>query len=389
MINLKQKIWYGLLSVIFLIGIYSFYLQTINGHQVTGISKEVPWGIYIAAFAFFVGASAGATIIGFLIHAFGRNDYKTLGVRSIIIGVLSLLAAIFFIIADVGEPLRMFKVPWLLSNTSSMFFISSTSYYLFMILLLTELYYLVKILRNKASKKEKLISKWLAIIAVPYALLVVHMVTGFIFGVVKTREYWNTPLLPMHFIIAALATGTAIIILATIFSSNLETRTNKLISKSTLNHLGLLLAVFIGITLLFDLSDVLVLKYTDKPDGVAAWNILTGEHAILFTINWVFLVGALLIVAFKKGRTSGWTGLASILVISAVAIYRFNLVIVPQKVPILPDLEKIQYTPSLIEISVTSGIIAFIVLLYFIALKLKPIKQALDEEIREYGGLIG
>ena len=100
MINLKQKIWYGLLSIIFLIGIYSFYIQTTEGHQVTGISKEVPWGIYIAAFAFFVGASAGATIIGFLIHAFGRNDYKALGVRSIIIGILSLSAAIFFIIAD-------------------------------------------------------------------------------------------------------------------------------------------------------------------------------------------------------------------------------------------------------------------------------------------------
>jgi molybdopterin-containing oxidoreductase family membrane subunit len=366
-----------------MIGIYSFYLQTTEGHLVTGISKEVPWGIYIAAFAFFVGASAGATIIGFLIHAFGRNDYKALGVRSIIIGILSLTAAILFIIVDVGIPLRMFKVPWILNNSSSMFFISSMSYYLFMILLLAELYFAVKVLRNKASKKEKQISKWLAIIAVPYALLVVHMVTGFIFSVIKTREYWNTPLLPMHFIIAALATGTAIIILATIFSSNLETRTKKLISSHTLNHLGLLLAIFIGITLLFDISDVLVMKYTDRPDGVEAWRILTEQHTLLFMINWVFLVGAMLIVSFKKGRTAKWLGLASLMVIIAVAVYRFNLVIVPQKVALLPDLGEIHYSPTLTEISITTGIMSFIVLFYFVALKLKPIKQAIDEELKE------
>jgi Ni/Fe-hydrogenase subunit HybB-like protein len=383
MINLKQKILYGFLFIIVMIGIYSFYLQTTEGHMVTGISKEVPWGIYIAAFAFCVGASAGATLIGFLIHAFGRNDYKALGVRSIIIGILSLSAAIFFILADVGVPLRMFKVPWVLSNSSSMFFISSTSYYLFMILLLTELYYLVKVLRKKASKREEQISKWLAIIAVPYALLVVHMVTGFIFGVVKTREYWNTPLLPMHFIIAALATGTAIIILATIYSSKIEKRAKPLISSNTLNHLGLLLAVFIGITLLFDLSDVIVMKYTDKPDGVEAWKILTEEHTILFTINWIFLVGALLIVVFKKGRTSNWIALASIMVISAVSVYRYNLVIVPQKVTLLPGMSEIHYTPTFTEISVTTGITALILLLYFMALKIKPIKQALDEELKE------
>jgi len=383
MINLKQKILYGFLFIIVMIGIYSFYLQTTEGHMVTGISKEVPWGMYIAAFAFCVGASAGATLIGFLIHAFGRNDYKTLGVRSIIIGILSLTAAIFFIIADVGVPLRMFKVPWVLSNPDSMFFISSTSYYLFMILLFVELFYLIKVLRNKASKKEKQISKWLAILAVPYALLVVHMVTGFIFGVIKTREYWNTSLLPMHFIIAALATGTSIIILATIYSSKIEKRVKPLISDNTLNHLGLLLAVFIGITLLFDVSDVIVMKYTDKPDGVEAWKILTEQHTLLFMINWIFLVGALLIVSFKKGRTTNWMGLASLMVITAVAVYRYNLVIVPQKVALLPGLDKIQYFPTFIEISVTAGIIALIALLYFISLKIKPIKQALDEELKE------
>lgn len=376
----RQLLWYGLMSVIVLIGIYSFYMQTTEGHHLTGASIDVPWGIYIAAFAFFVGASAGATLIGFLIHAFGRNDYKPLGIRAIIVGIISLVGAVLFVMADVGQPLRMLKIPWLLNNFSSMFFISSTSYYLFMVLLFVELYYVVKVVRQKASEKEKKITKWLAILAVPYALLVVHMVTGFIFGVIKTREYWNTSLLPMHFIIAALTTGTAIMILATVFSSRLVHREKPLISSKTLNHMGLLLASFVAITVLFDISDIIVLKYSDKPDGIEAWNILTEQHAPLLLVNMLCLPGALLIVVFKKGRTANWLGFASLLVLVSIAAYRYNLVIVPQKVALLPGLQEIHYSPTGIEISITIGIVAFVMLMYWAVLKVPPIKIALVEE---------
>jgi molybdopterin-containing oxidoreductase family membrane subunit len=379
-IKLREYLWYGFLVIIVIIGIYNFYLQTKEGHHLTGVSKDVPWGIYIAAFIFFVGASAGATLIGFLIHAFGRNDYKPLGIRAIVMGIVSLVAAILFIMVDVGQPLRMLKVPWLLHNPTSMFFISSTSYYLFMVLLFTELYYALKIVRQKASEKEKKIAKWLAILAVPYALLIVHMVTGFIFGVIKTREYWNTSLLPMHFIIAALTTGIAIMILSAIFSSRLVHRVKPLISRNTLNHMGLLLASFAAITLLFDLSDMIVLKYSDKPDGIDAWNILTEQHTVLFLINVLCLATALFILVFKRARTANWLILSSLLVLVSIGAYRYNLVIVPQKVPLLPGLPEIQYFPNIIEFSITVGIVAFVMLLYWATLKVKPIKMALKEE---------
>lgn len=385
--KIKQITLYGVLAIVFVIGVIAFYTQTVEGHHVTGTSKDVPWGIYISAFAYFVGASAGATLIGFLIHAFGRKEYQKLGVRAILIGILSLAAAIMLVMADVGQPLRMFLVPWVLSNASSMFFISSTSYYLFMVLLLAELYFLVKVLRGKASEREIKISKWLAIIAVPYALLVVHMVTGFIFGVVKTREYWNTPLLPMHFIMSALATGTAFIILASAFSSQLYSRRKPLLSAKALNHFGLLFAGFLGVTLLFDLADVVVLKYSEHPEGVEAWHILTGSHTVLFTINWLFLIIALVIVSFKKFRTMGMMTVSAVLTLVAIAAYRYNLVIVPQKVPLLPGLDEISYSPSSVEISVVAGVVAFVALVYFMALKWKPIKEALDVEMAEVDAL--
>lgn len=369
--NITKYLWYTFLAIIVLIGIYSFYLQTTEGHYLTGTSKYVPWGIYIAAFAFFVGASAGATLIGFFIYAFKMDGYKPLAIRAILVGIVSLSAAIFLVMADVGQPLRMFKIPWILSNSSSMFFISSLSYYLFMIVLLAELYFGIKELRGKANKKEKMILKWLAILAVPYALLIVHMVTGFIFGVIKSREYWNTSLLPLHFIVAALASGMAIMILVSIFSEKIR-RTKPVLDTKTFNHTGLMLMVFVLITLLFDLSDAVVLQYSDKPEGMEAWRILTSEHAGLFIINVSFLIIAFLVLIFRKGRRKTGLGVASILTLVAIAAYRYNLVIVPQKVPLLPGINDIEYLPTVVEISVIAGIIALVILVYSLATKILP-----------------
>jgi molybdopterin-containing oxidoreductase family membrane subunit len=370
--NLKFMMWHLLLGILIAIGVYAVYMQEVQGHHITGISKEVPWGIYIAAFAFFVGISAGATIIGLLIYGFNKTEFKPIGIRAILVGIVSLLGAMIFIMMDLGMPFRALKIPWLLHNTSSMFFISSTSYYLFMIILLAELYLGLKILKGSATHRDKRLAKWIGILVVPYALLVVHMVTGFIFGVIKTREYWNTSLLPLHFIMSALASGTAIILLMVIISTYTH-KFEKILGKGALSYLGFLLFNFIGITMLFDLADIVVLKYSEHPEGLEAWNILTTEHLDIFLINVLGLVLAFLILWFGNRKNKMVLGIASLLLLLSVAAYRYNLVIVPQEVPILDGIDRIQYVPTIFEIMICFGVISFVMLVYSIATKVLPI----------------
>jgi molybdopterin-containing oxidoreductase family membrane subunit len=370
--NLKFKIWHLILGIFVAIGIYAIYVQQVQGHHITGISKEVPWGIYIAAFAFFVGISAGATIIGLLIYGFKMNEFKSIGIRAILVGIVTLLGAIIFILMDIVMPLRAFKIPWVLNNPGSMFFISSVSYYLFMVILLTELYFGIKVLKGNATTREINIAKWLAILAVPYALLIVHMVTGFIFGVIKTREYWNTSLLPLHFIIAALASGTAIIILMVLISSYTH-RLKILLSEKALRFLGILLLNFIGITILFDFADVVVLKYSEHPEGLEAWNILTSGHLSIFMVNVIGLIVAFVLLLFKK--TKLLLGIASALILISVGAYRYNLVIVPQKVPIIPGIENIQYSPTIYEIMICLGVVCLSTLIYSVLTKIIPLER--------------
>ncbi len=258
-------IFVAILLAVIGLGNYNWLRFLTHGAGITGSSDVVPWGIYISGLAYFIGLSAGATMVGLLIHAFGREDYKPMGTRAILLALLCIFGATQFVLVDLGVPFRGLKVPLILHNPTSLFLLSSTSYYVFMIILSAELYYTVKITRGKANKRDETIAKWLGIIAVPYALWIVHAFTGSIFGVVKAREMWNTPILPVHFVVSALASGFALVILIAIITSKIEKR--ELLSRETYNHMGKLLAFFVIATLFLDFFDYFILRYSAIEGG--------------------------------------------------------------------------------------------------------------------------
>src|SRR3989304_2264288 len=129
-------LWILLLVGLVAPGLYSFARQTADGHQLTNLGDTAPWGLYIVGFIFFVGASAGSTIVGLMAHAFGRKDYERLAPRGVLVGFLSLVAAVSFIAVDVGRIPRMLALPIVWHNPTSMFFYTSITYYLFALILL-------------------------------------------------------------------------------------------------------------------------------------------------------------------------------------------------------------------------------------------------------------
>src|SRR3990172_12192338 len=78
----------AVLAAVVGLGVYAYFKIATVGHVLTGLSDAAPWGLYIVGFIFFVGTSAGSTVIGLLIHAFGRQDYARLGTRAILVGFL-------------------------------------------------------------------------------------------------------------------------------------------------------------------------------------------------------------------------------------------------------------------------------------------------------------
>jgi molybdopterin-containing oxidoreductase family membrane subunit len=335
-----------ILTVLVVWGMSNYLSMYMTGHGMSGLSDVVPWGIYISALAFFIGASAGATMVGLLIYGFGLHEYKPMGTRAILLALFCIFGATQFVMVDVGDPIRAMKVPWILRNPTSMFFISSSSYFGFMTLLSAELYYSLKVTLGHGGDRAKKMAKWLGILAVPYALIVVHTFTGTIFGVVKAREAWNSPMLPVHFVVSALASGFALVVLVTIISSKIEKR--EIVTKETLDHMGKLLAYFIGATLFLDFTDYLILLYSKTIEGMETWDILIHRYVHLFSLNIIGMVIALIILLY-----------------------------------IYPELGELHYRPTMPEISVALGLVALVMLLYTVFSRLLPVEKAVTKTAAE------
>ncbi len=365
--------WIGFLAVIVIIGFINFIRQTTDGHHLTGLSDAFPWGLYITGFVFFVGASAGATIIGLMIHAFGRDDYAPLATRALLVGLLSLTAAVMFIAVDVGSIPRMVRLPLIWRNETSMFTYTSSSYYVFGAMLAAELYYALKITRGEATDRDKAIVKWLAIIATPFAIIVLHATTGSLFAVAKARDFWSSPLLPPHFAVVALLSGTAIMMCVAWVTSFVNG--TKLVSKQTMAHMGAVVALFITIAAFMDFFDFIVYKYSDEYAGNEAFKALWSDGWILSSLHVGGYVVALGIILFNRGRSAGWLAAAAAIALVAAAAYRFNLTAAGQSAPLLPFLEDVSYTPSWVEISVSAGIVALMALVYSVATRVLPMEE--------------
>jgi molybdopterin-containing oxidoreductase family membrane subunit len=369
----KFYIYCLVLLVIAGVGLSFAVTALAEGHYHSNMSDMVPWGILISGLAFFIGLSAGATMVGLLIHGFGRDDYHPIGTRAILIGMMCIFAAMGCVMMDVGNPFRAMKIPFLLRNETSMFFISSTSYMGFVVLLMAELISTIYVTIGKAGKRGRKIAKILGIVAVPYALIVVHSFTGTIFGVVKAREMWNTPLLPVHFVTSALASGFALVILVTIITSWINKK--DLVGKDTYNHMGIMLCFFLIATVFLDTFDYLILSYSGTVEGLETWHIFTGRYLPTFLINMVGLYAALIMTAFKKLRTPRGLFCASVIVIIAIAAYRINLISIAQLVPLYAELGEIQYIPNMHEVAPLIGLMAALMLLFAILTKILPLED--------------
>ncbi|HDH11631.1 MAG TPA: hypothetical protein ENG83_05455 [Nitrospirae bacterium] len=376
----KSRSFYVFIAILLVfigVGQFNWLRYLTHGPGPTGSSDVVPWGIYISGLAYFIGLSAGATIVGFIHNAFGRHDYQPLAVRAIILGLVCIFGATQFVLVDLGVPFRGLKVPLILHNLSSLFLVSSSSYYGFMAILSGELYFSIKVISGKASPREKSISKWLGILAVPYALWIVHAFTGSIFGVVKAREMWNTPMLPVHFVISAIASGFALAIMVAVITSKAEKR--EILSKETYDHMAKVLAFFVLITVFLDFFDYFIMRYSAKLDAMETWHIITTRYLTTFILNIGGLVTAFVLLLFKRWRSANGLLVIGGIIQIAIISYRINLVSVGQLVPLFPGMGELYYIPTFSEITVALGLIALVILLYTILSSVLPVEEAAGE----------
>ncbi len=333
---------FGALAALGMLITYIMYDQGL-GHEnaylgrLTGMNSRVPWGLGIVMAIYYIGLSAGSLVISALSSVFGQKEYKPFGRMGVYLSILLIIAALMSIILDWGRPDRIIN-PFIYLNPSSMFSINTLLYSVYMFI--GFLYLLAMFAEN-----EKWVGR-ISLLAVFWAVLV-HSGTGFIFGG-TLRELYESPLLIPGFVVAALSSGTALIILVIQITFKAS---NRKLDTELIKGLSRLLVIFIIVVLYFITVENLFRGYVAK-SREAEWYFLFGEnfhqvlngdwkafftpraagniHHFMFWIG-LILVGTILpalILYIKKLKDSIiWINLASLMVVVGVLCERYIIVI--------------------------------------------------------------
>ena len=177
---------------------------------------EFAWGLPVIAYLFLAGMGAGAvTVSGSVLlrkGGFGASRFAV--ARSgALIGPLPVMLGTFLIIFELGQPFRALNL-YKLINLSPM---NIGSWLLGSFILFSSLYAMT-FLPPSAGPGDRLsrVRRILAWICVPSGISV-GIYTGIMLGAMPSRPFWNSPILPGLFLLSALSSGVASIILAGVF----------------------------------------------------------------------------------------------------------------------------------------------------------------------------
>ncbi|HEX9014615.1 MAG TPA: NrfD/PsrC family molybdoenzyme membrane anchor subunit, partial [Chloroflexota bacterium] len=237
---------------------------------VYNVAHEAPLGPLIALYFYMTGLSAGSFILSTLAYGFGIKRFKPLGKIGVVLATVLLVLAPINLIADLGQPWRFWHLFPYLNFTSPI------TYGTFLLTLypLTCVVYAAFMF----SGNERM-TKIVGLVGIPLAVSV-HGYTGFIMALAKARALWNTALMPILFLISAMVSGIALMMLVVTIVGYLSKDRHP--DYGLIKDLGKILTGAILVDLFLVFSDVLVLLTSDNEAAEAAAMILQGNFSRYF-----------------------------------------------------------------------------------------------------------
>jgi len=378
-------------------GFFVYMLQWQYGLAVTGMSNRSSWALYIVNFVFFVGASAGGIIVGALAYALGIERFRPVA-RIAELGAIScLVLATMFIMLDLGRPERFWHLFRYAHFQSPLIWdVMIIGIYLAVAMALgyfatrpdlvrcmtaipkrRNLYRILTLgqtdLSPETLARERRVLKVLAAISIPAAVLL-HSITAWILGLVKAQPSWHSALIAPLFIVSAVVSGLALVILATVFS---RLFLGLKIREEVIQDLGRILFFSIPVLGYFLFVEMLTSTYVREPAGLHVFQeMMFGRYAVLF---WFDLLAGLIIpfiiLLFPRTRTVTGVGFAAFLVVVGVLAERWNIVIPPLLGHTNLPYPHVSYTPTWPELSLTIATYAVGLLVYLALAKIFPLTE--------------
>jgi molybdopterin-containing oxidoreductase family membrane subunit len=240
----------------------------------------------------------------------------------------------------------------------------------------------------------------LAPIALPLAILI-HTVTAWVLATQLARTWWFGGVLAPTFIAAALATGPAVVILASLVAYGYKEN-----MKDTYALLAKVSAIASVIMMFIYYNDFVVRFWWNTGKEFEAVRLVFTKYLAVHAVEVVFIILSA-IIFITRARERNWLIGGSLSVIVGVFAHRFLLVppaynLIPLRMPVIMHGETHEwsypiavgqvkgtllgpepvfasywsYVPSIVEITITVGFAAIIVLAFLSLIKILPIAEA-------------
>jgi Ni/Fe-hydrogenase subunit HybB-like protein len=366
--------WVGLLAGLILLGFIAYMRQFATGLGITGMSRNVTWGLYIAQFTFLVGVAASAVMV---VLPYYLHNYKLFGKLTILgefLAIASVIMCMLFIFVDMGQPTRVLNVLLYPTLHSLMFWdMMSLSGYLLLNVVISH----VTLDAERKGIKPPHWIKPIIILSIPWAVSI-HTVTAFLYSGLAARPFWMSAILAPRFLASAFSAGPALLIL---FCLVLRRVTRFDAGKEPIQKLALIVTYAMAVNVFFVLMELFTALYSDIPEHVEHFRFLflglAGDNTL---VPWMWASSILSIVALVLLINPGTRHNEKTLAVACGAVFLglwidkgLGLIIagfVPSPLGTVTH-----YSPTVPEIGIAVGIYAvgllIITLLYKVALSLR------------------
>jgi len=317
---------------------------------------EIHWSLMIVIYPYITGLVAGAFVVSSLYHVFQIKAFENIARLALVAAFCFGLFAALPLLFHLGQPLRAFNI-FFTPHTTSAMSVFGYVYSSYMILLTIELWlvyreHFIQKAREtqgmtglfwktltlgvmdytpESARVDHKLTTFLAAIGIPWAAFL-HGYVGFIFGSVKANAWWATPLQPIIFLMSAIVSGIAMLMLMYAF---IRWRTRQPYDFPMIQKLMVFLWGFFIIDFFLEGLEIVYVAYEHGHHWSVIGPLLSGPLYGTFVMGQVLLLSVVpfLILAYITifnpwgKRLFYLANLSSILLVLQVLFMRFNVVV--------------------------------------------------------------
>lgn len=369
----RSPILWGVWIVAVILGGLGLYQRLVHGDQAAAFSSYMPWGLWVAAYIYFSGLSAGAFLIAAGAYTLKIKAFQPIARLCLLVALVTLCMGLLVIGLDLGHMERALLV-FLRPQFNSMMTWMVWVYAAYFILLLVMLSRSGHAGGNTPDKLGGL------------GLLGIVLVLGFaggagaLFGTVAAREYWHTALYPVFFLVGGITSGAALV--TALVAWCWPERDGAW--KDTVALLGRFVLAMVLVEAVMEAAEYLVPAWYGIGSGAdLARYVLSGPYWYVFWIFHALLGVGVPLLLLANPRNTGGVGVGAGLVAVSFLAVRFNLVVPGLLAPEIRGLPEAYtdpignklsflYAPTCFEWQVLLGIVAVGAAVWYVGMRLFP-----------------